>query len=207
MRSFPKTTKPLNRAEIKRLCNYEHEDYRRRAWLVIQFFTGARLNEMISLRWRDLIDQDYIVFHTSKQDRYQVKKGKKKKKATFRRIKITTKFRRHINSIYEEACSHPDRYIFESFGRGDTHISENTPNNWLKTAFRDCKVKTLNDSTHALRKSFGRIAYENLVKKGDVDALFKVQAMYGHSSVIQTMTYIGLVDEKIDDAYESVDYD
>lgn len=54
-------------------------------------------------------------------------------------------------------------------------------------------------STHTLRKTFG---YHQMVMSGnDPRKLMLLQKIFGHSSSMQTLQYIGITKEEIQDAY------
>lgn len=57
-------------------------------------------------------------------------------------------------------------------------------------------------STHTLRKTF---AYHQMVMSGnDPRKLLLLQKMFGHSTSAQTLDYIGITSEEIDDAYKKL---
>lgn len=54
-------------------------------------------------------------------------------------------------------------------------------------------------ATHTLRKTFG---YHQMVMSGnDPRKLLLLQKIFGHSSSMQTLEYIGITQEEIEDAY------
>lgn len=57
-------------------------------------------------------------------------------------------------------------------------------------------------ATHSLRKTF---AYHQMVMSGnDPRKLLLLQKMFGHSTAAQTLDYIGITSEEIDEAYRSL---
>ena len=57
-------------------------------------------------------------------------------------------------------------------------------------------------STHTLRKTFG---YHQMVMSGNSQRkLIVLQKMFGHSSAAQTLDYIGITREEIDEAYRKL---
>ena len=57
-------------------------------------------------------------------------------------------------------------------------------------------------STHSLRKTF---AYHQMVMSGnDPRKLLLLQKMFGHSTAAQTLDYIGITGEEIDEAYRNL---
>ena len=57
-------------------------------------------------------------------------------------------------------------------------------------------------STHTLRKTFAY--HQMLMSNNDHRKLLLLQKMFGHSSVSQTLDYIGITNEEIEDAYKSL---
>ena len=58
---------------------------------------------------------------------------------------------------------------------------------------------TAHMSSHTLRKTFGY--HQMAMSNNDARKLLILQKMFGHSSVSQTMEYIGITDEEINEAY------
>ena len=58
----------------------------------------------------------------------------------------------------------------------------------------DCKV-----ATHTLRKTFAY--HQMLMSNNDPRKLLLLQKMFGHSSAAQTLDYIGITGEEIEEAY------
>lgn len=205
----PSTTTYLKRLDAKKLINYKHDNPFRRFFFIVSLYTGGRLREIQGLKWKDLLDRDELILHTPKQDKRRVNKitNKITKTPSFRTIKINSEFKKQIDKYYLLSCSNPDRYIFESVGKREP-VCAVVLNRWIKKAVKDLGIVTRHASHHMLRKTFGRNAYENLIKKGasPADALFQVQRMFNHSSVQTTIVYIGLQDDKTAEGYDHATY-
>lgn len=70
----------------------------------------------------------------------------------------------------------------------------------LKDAAKACGIKQ-NIGTHTLRKTFGYFHYQS-----NHDIVF-LQRLFGHSSALITMRYIGIADEEEKKAYHDVSID
>ena len=57
-------------------------------------------------------------------------------------------------------------------------------------------------STHCLRKTFGY--HQMVMSNNDPRKLYLLQQMFGHSSVAQTLRYIGVTQEEIAEAYKEL---
>ena len=61
---------------------------------------------------------------------------------------------------------------------------------------------TQNIGTHSLRKSFCRRLYDNANDKSKV--LVVLQKILNHSSSLTTLSYIGITNDDMDDAFDSI---
>lgn len=83
---------------------------------------------------------------------------------------------------------------------GNYHIEVDTLRKVLKEAAEACGIKQ-NIGTHTLRKTFGYFHYQS-----NHDIVF-LQRLFGHSSALITMRYIGIADEEEKKAYHDVSID
>lgn len=91
-----------------------------------------------------------------------------------------------------------DDNIPDSEGR--YHIEVDTLRKVLKTAAKACGLKQ-DIGTHTLRKTFGYFHYQ-----ANHDIVF-LQRLFGHSSALVTMRYIGIADEEEKKSYHEVSID
>ena len=56
-------------------------------------------------------------------------------------------------------------------------------------------------ATHSLRKTF---AYHQMVTSGNDPRKLLLQKMFGHSTAAQTLDYIGITGEEIEEAYHKL---
>ena len=71
----------------------------------------------------------------------------------------------------------------------------------IKDAAKEAGIKR-NIGTHSLRRTFCRRAYDNAVDKSK--ALLIIQKILNHSSQAVTMQYLGLLNEEIEDVFDSM---
>lgn len=83
---------------------------------------------------------------------------------------------------------------------GYYHIEVDTLRKVLKNAAKACGLKQ-NIGTHTLRKTFGYFHYQ-----ANHDIVF-LQRLFGHSSALITMRYIGIADEEEKKSYHEVSID
>ena len=67
------------------------------------------------------------------------------------------------------------------------------------------KLKVQNFSCHSLRKTFGRQVYNQNSENAEL-ALVKLMELFNHSSVAITKRYLGLRQEEILQAYDSLSF-
>ena len=83
---------------------------------------------------------------------------------------------------------------------GNYHVEVDTLRKILKDAAKACGLKQ-NIGTHTLRKTFGYFHYQS-----NHDIVF-LQRLFGHSSALITMRYIGIADEEEKKSYHEVSID
>lgn len=161
---------------------------------------GLRVNELLELKRSDVFFPDgrirYIVGDcTDTTDRISVFQDKVDKR---RGLYLNESCVHAIEWYYGDKRYYNDDYIFAS--REGGHIEVDTLRKILKKAAKACGVKQ-NIGTHTLRKTFGYFHYMS-----NHDVVF-LQRLFGHSSALITMRYIGIADEEEKKAYHSVSID
>lgn len=189
--------------EIDRICKWylSKEKYRDYMFFVIGINFGLRVSDLLRLRFSDLINDDF----TFKREFLILEKKTKNTR------KVRTNRCIWINSAVIDAVmiylEHTDNvslsdYLFKNLSPNRTQenkpMSRQTADNILKEANRALSLG-LHMSTHTLRKTF---AYHQMAMSNhDPRKLVLLQKMFGHSTVAQTLDYIGLTKEEMEDAY------
>lgn len=162
---------------------------------------GLRANELLELKCSDIFYPDGSIRcndtdYTDTTDRISVFQEKVDKR---RSLYLNESCVRAIKWYYGDATNHySDEYIFSS--REGGHIEVDTLRKVLKKAAKACGIKQ-NIGTHTLRKTFGYFHYQS-----NHDIVF-LQRLFGHSSALITMRYIGIADEEEKKAYHEVSID
>lgn len=162
---------------------------------------GLRANELLQLKLTDIFNPDgSIKYGADLQDTtdgviVDQSKTKKKRKLYLNEACINVLrwyFPIRGSGIYKDA------YLFPS--REGGHIEVGTLDKVLKECSKACGIK-YNIGTHSLRKTYG---YEHFKRTGDIIFL---QRLYGHSSPLITLRYIGINEEDEKAAYHSMSID
>lgn len=163
---------------------------------------GLRANELLALRRSDLFFPDggirYIPDDFSDTtDRVSVFQQKvDKRRGLYLNEACVNAIRWYYNDSSKNYYS--DAYVFPS--REGGHIEVGTLRKILKQAAKACGIRQ-NIGTHTLRKTFGYFHYQ-----ANHDIVF-LQRLFGHSSALITMRYIGIADEEEKRSYHEVSID
>ncbi|MDD2647341.1 MAG: tyrosine-type recombinase/integrase [Eubacteriales bacterium] len=166
----------------------EHDKHLRKgevSWeliLLVGFNTSLRVSDFTRFRVRDLRGHDYA----------QIQAKKTGKEA---RVLINPSARREINRLLTGRV--PDEYIFQSKQRDAAHkrrpISRQRVYQIMNLIAKKAGVED-RIGCHTLRKTFG---YHYYKMTGDVVSL---QRILCHSYRRETLVYIGVIDENIDES-------
>ncbi len=181
---------------------YQNADPKYLLGFILGINLGLRANELLTLRYSDVFFPDgqirYIADDftdtTDKMAVYQQKVHK------HRGLYLNAACFKALNWFFpvKSFAICPDKFLFSS--REGGHIQVDTFRKVLKKAAKACGLRQ-NIGTHTLRKTFGYFHYQN-----NHDIVF-LQRLFGHSSALITMRYIGIADEEEKKAYHAVSID
>ena len=197
------TSEPIkNLEDISRITEYlvKQERWRDNMLFVVGINFGLRVSDLTKLTFAHIIDDNFTfktTFAILEQKTRNTRKVKKNRYITINDavIDAVTLYLQH------NSCKLSD-YMFRS--ESNRGSNENRP---LSRMSVDRILKGIADdlhldikiSTHSLRKTFG---YHQMVMSGnDPRKLLVLQKMFGHSTSAQTLDYIGITTEEIEDAY------
>lgn len=175
--------------------------YRDNMLFIVGINFGLRVSDLITLRFYNLINDDCTF-----RDRFAILEKKTADTRKHRQNRYIT-----INNAVVEAVTlylentagvRLSDYLFRSESNNGSNankaIHRGTVDTILKGIARDVGLGN-RMSTHTLRKTF---AYHQMVMSGnDPRKLLLLQKMFGHSTAAQTLDYIGITGEEIDEAY------
>lgn len=165
---------------------------------------GLRVSDLLTLRFTHLIDDNCVFrnqFAVLEKKTKNTRKHKHNRYITINTavMDAVTLYLEHTNNV------HLSDYMFRS--ESNNGSNENKPlhrvtvDNILKGIARDLNLG-IRMSTHTLRKTF---AYHQMVMSGnDPRKLLLLQKMFGHATSAQTLDYIGITGEEIDEAYRNL---
>lgn len=188
--------------EIRRITEYliSNERWRDNMLFICGINFGLRISDLLRLRFCNLIDDDMTF-----KDEFPILE---KKTAHTRKVKQNRWL--SINNAVVEAVTlylqhvpcKLDDFMFRSESRNGSNknvaMSRMAVHNLLESLQKELNIDA-HLSSHSLRKTFG---YHQMAMSGnDPRKLVILQRMFGHSSLMQTMEYIGITDEEISEAY------
>lgn len=205
-------SEPIKSTEdIARISAYliEKKRYRDNMLFIVGINFGLRVSDLLQLRFCQLIDED-CTFKTTfpvleKKTRHRVDEDGKqtgRKVNKNRYITINDAVMDAVTLFLQNNPRKLDDYMFRS--ESNRGCNENKPmsrmsvDRMLKEVAQTLGIQA-KVATHTLRKTFG---YHQMVMSGnDPRKLLLLQKIFGHSSSVQTLDYIGITQEEIEDAY------
>lgn len=188
--------------DINRISEYliANGRYRDNMLFICGINFGLRVSDLLTLRFCSIINDDL-----SFKDEFPLleKKTKNTRKVKRNRwLSVNDAVVDAVTLYLTHSPSRLDDYMFRS--ESNNGSLENRPLN-RKSVDRILKEiqSTLgisaHMSSHSLRKTFGY--HQMAMDNNDSRKLLILQKMFGHSSAMQTMEYIGITDEEITEAY------
>ena len=166
-------------------------NYKMALLVSIGSFWGLRISDILSLRWRDILNVDEFTLQ-------------EKKTGKSRTIRINPQLKRHISECYDniKPISINSPILVSQKG---TVFTIQRINVILKEIKAKYKLNVKNFSCHSLRKTFGRQVYNHNAANSEM-ALVKLMELYNHSSIAITKRYLGLRQEEILETYDSLSF-
>lgn len=192
-------------ADIESISTYliMNHRYRDNMLFIVGINFGLRVSDLRVLRFSNLINENLTFkdkFAVFEKKTRNTRKRKKNRYITINDavVEAVTMYLEHTDGV----CL--SDYMFTSCrGKGDgtTPLDRKSVERILK-GIRDDLGLNIRMSTHTLRKTF---AYHMMVMAhNDPRQLLLLQKMLNHSSPQQTLDYIGITAEEIDEAYKEL---
>ena len=192
-----------NMDDIIRISQFliEKKRFRDNMLFIVGINFGLRVSDLRTFRFSHLINDDCTF-----RDRFPILEKKTKNTRKHQRnryISINTAVVEAVTLYLENTPGvHLSDYMFRSASNNGCNenkpISKQAVDAVLKGVAKDLGLGN-RMATHSLRKTF---AYHQMVMSGnDPRKLLLLQKMFGHSTAAQTLDYIGITSEEIDEAY------
>jgi integrase len=162
---------------VRRLAG--DRDYKMSLLISIGCFWGLRISDMLSLRWKDILNVNEFTIQEKKT-------GKK------RTIRINQQLKRHILDCYNNINPVGVNSPILVSQKGTVFTIQRILLKDIKEKYR---LKVSHFSCHSLRKTFGRQVY-NMNSDNAEMALIKLMELFNHSSVGITKHYLGFRQKK-----------
>lgn len=197
------TSEPIKKIEdIDRISEYliTNGRYRDNMLFIVGINFGLRVSDLLQLRFSQLINDDFTFKTTFPILEKKTKNTRKVRRNRY--ISINEAVMDAVTLYLEHNPSKLDDYMFRSeSNRGSNQnkpMSRMSVDRILKEIAETLGLEN-KMATHTLRKTF---AYHQMLMSGnDPRKLLLLQKMFGHSSAAQTLDYIGITGEEIEDAY------
>jgi len=201
------TSEPIKSIDdINRISKYliAHRRYRDNMLFIVGINFGLRVSDLRMLRFSNLINDNYMF-----KDSFPVFEKKTRNTRTRKKNRYIT-----INTAVVEAITlylentpnvRMSDYMFRSESNHGSNVNEplsiKSIDRILKGIANDLNI-TVKISTHSLRKTFGY--HQMLMSNNDNRKLLLLQKIFNHSSPAQTLDYIGITGEEIEEAYKKL---
>ena len=201
------TSEPIKSIDdIEKVSAYllENERWRDNMLFICGINFGLRISDLTRLRFCNIINDDGTF-----KESFPIleRKTKNTRKKRVNRIITINEAVTHAVMLYLEHTYNVamDDYMFKCEGNRGGHknvpITTFSVNRILKGIAEDCGLH-IKMSTHSLRKTF---AYHQMrMSNNDPRKLLLLQKMFGHSTMMQTLTYIGITQEEMAEAYKDL---
>lgn len=176
---------PIKDKEIVRnIINYlKKQNERDMILFLIGIFTGLRISDILKLQVQDVKDKRELDI-----------RDKKTKKSN--RLEINPELYEALNKYIKD--KEVEEYLFRSRKGKNVPITRGQAYKILRKVAKEFNIKHM--GTHTLRKTFGYHLY--MITKD----ITQVQKALNHSSPADTLRYIGLEQEKINDSIRKLKY-
>lgn len=186
--------------DYQKVINYLSQKKNKRNLCIFIFGTsfGMRITDLVNLKWKYVLNADYSI-----KDSMIIQESKRKK---VREIKFNPLVKKviaiYIESLKEQKKSFwmdLNNYMFPSQKGHNKPLLVSNTCMMFKRIFKASGIDpSHNYCTHTMRKSTGKTLYD---QGYDV---WEISKLLGHSSMQETLCYIGVTKQKIGQMYEGL---
>jgi site-specific recombinase XerD len=177
--------RPLSDLECRNVEGYL-TNLRDRCLFILGIKTGFRIIELLSLRIKDVYENDTV------KSRVKVLRRNMKGKTASREVILHNDAKVAIyNYVTSLRSVNPNAPLFQSM-RQDGPITRQAAHDILKKAYREAKLEG-RVATHSMRKTLAKKVYDRTNHD-----LIKVKEVLGHSAITTTVKYLTPNQDEID---------
>lgn len=201
------TSEPIKSVEdIQTITTYltEHKRFRDNMLFIVGINFGLRVSDLRMLRFSDIINSEFNFKNNFPVFEKKTRNTRKRKKNRYITINDAVK---EAVTLYLENTNTVmlDDYMFKSIsnrgGNLNEPLSAKSVDRILKSVAKEVNLD-IKISTHTLRKTF--CYHQMMMSNNDGRKLLLLQKMLNHSSPAQTLDYIGITGEEIEEAYKTL---
>lgn len=179
--------------EFQKLLNGLHNDglYQWEAYCKISFCTAFRVSDVRTTKWKDILGKDEFIKVEQKTQKSRI-------------VKLNKEIAQNIAQMYKLVQpSDTSLSVICNPKTGEAYTPEyiNRKLKYFRVRYR---VKIRRFSTHTFRKTFARNVFES--NGGTMKALSLIQKILNHKNPQTTLTYMGYVQDDINEIYNSLHF-
>lgn len=192
--------------DINRITRFlvEHKRYRDNMLFIVGINFGLRASDLRMLRFSNLINDNLVFKNSFPVFEQKTRNTRKRKKNRYITVNNAVMEAVSLYLQHTPGVSLSD-FLFRSesnrSGNRNEPLSVKSIDRILKGIAAELSLST-KISTHTLRKTF--CYHQMLLSHNDSRKLLLLQKMLNHSSPAQTLDYIGITSEEIEDAYQKL---
>ena len=194
-------------ADIERISKFliSKERWRDNMLFIVGINFGLRFSDLRALRFSNLINDNFTFKDTFAVFERKTRNTRKRKKNRY--ISINNAVMEAVTLYLEHTPNvHLSDYMFTSVSRNKS-LYDASPitvrgAEYMLKGIADDLGLNIHMSTHTLRKTF--CYHQMVMSNNDSRKLLLLQKMMNHSSPAQTLDYIGITAEEIEDAYKKL---
>jgi len=191
---------------INQISTYlkDNERWRDNMLFIVGVNFGLRVSDLIELRFSHIINSNMTFKETFPVLEKKTKNTRKVKKNRYLTINDAIK---EVVTLYLEKTPNVrlSDYMFRSESNNGGSVNKPITRQSVDRLLKEIAENLSLDeriATHTLRKTF---AYHQMVMSGnDPRKLLLLQKMFGHSTSMQTLSYIGITTEEMAEAYKAL---
>lgn len=175
--------------------------YRDNMLFIVGINFGLRVSDLLSLRFSHLIDERFsfrTTFPILEKKTKNTRKTPKNRYITINDavVDAVTLYLEHTNGVKLSD------FMFRSESNNGSNVNKPMHRNSVEAVLKEVGKELgleAKIATHTLRKTFAY--HQMLMSNNDPRKLLLLQKMFGHSTSAQTLDYIGITGEEIEEAY------